>query len=155
MTKLVPPLLTAASIHHALRCSCAERDSNFNLRRQNEAVRSDGRDSRGLPQTCERRDWRIRDPTWRKRDPTWRKSDPTWRKSEFCWRICFYSLQYAEPLAPTSLAGFARDSCLAARSQRVMVRLVLFPTGMLHWPRQCSIPVGKSSQWLSAGDARR
>ena len=28
-----------------------------------EAVRSD---RRGLLETCERRDWRIRDPTWRK-----------------------------------------------------------------------------------------
>ena len=51
VTKLVPPLLTAASIYHALRSSCAERDSNFKLRRQNEAVRWDGRDSRGLPET--------------------------------------------------------------------------------------------------------
>ena len=73
VSTLVPPLLTAVSIYHALRSSCAERDSNFKLRRQNEAVRSDGRDSRGLPETCERSAWRIRDPTWRKRDPTWRK----------------------------------------------------------------------------------
>ena len=67
MTKLVPPLLTAASIYHALRSSCAETDSNFKLRRQNEAVRSDGRDSRGLPETCERRVWRIRPHLAKKR----------------------------------------------------------------------------------------
>ena len=91
VTKLVPPLLTAASIYHALRSSCAERDSNFNLHRQNEAVLSDGRDSRGLSETCERRDWRIRDPTWRKRDPTWRNSNESWRKSELCWRKKIYS----------------------------------------------------------------
>ena len=83
VTKLVPPLLTAASFCHALRSSCAERDSNFKLRRQNEAVRSDGRDSRGLPETCERRDGRKRDPTWRKRDPTWRKSNKVGEKANF------------------------------------------------------------------------
>ena len=83
VTKLVPPLLTAASIYHALRSSCAERDSNFKLRRQNEAVRSDGRDSRGQPETCERKAWRIRDPTWRKRDPTWRKNDEIGEKVNF------------------------------------------------------------------------
>ena len=101
VTKLVPPLLTAASIYHALRSSCAERDStggNFKLRRQNEAVRSDGRDSRGLPETCKSRAWRIRDPTWRKRDPTWRKSDESWRKGEFCWRIFFYSFPDVPPV---------------------------------------------------------
>ena len=74
VTKLVPPLLTAASIYHALRCSSAERDSNFKLRRLYEAVRSDRRNSRGLQETCERRAWRIRDPTWRKRDPLGEKA---------------------------------------------------------------------------------
>ena len=34
-------------------------------------------------ETCERRDWRIRDPTWRKRDPTWRKSDEIGEKVNF------------------------------------------------------------------------
>ena len=44
VTKLVPPLLAAASVYHALHSSCAERDSNFKLRRPTEAVLSDGRD---------------------------------------------------------------------------------------------------------------
>ena len=40
----------------------------------------DSRDSRGLQETCDRRDLRIRDPTWRKKDPTWRKSDKVGKK---------------------------------------------------------------------------
>ena len=47
------------------------------------AVRSDRRDSKGLLETCKRRDWRIRDPTWRKRDPTWEKSDEIGEKANF------------------------------------------------------------------------
>ena len=61
----------------AMRCvPAAQRETAIlNLADENgidelEAVRSDGRHSRGLPETCERRNWPIRDPTWRKRDPT-------------------------------------------------------------------------------------
>ena len=62
----------------AMRCvPAAQRETAIlNLADENgsdEEVQSDRRDSRGLPETCERRHWRIRDPTWRKRDPTWRK----------------------------------------------------------------------------------
>ena len=38
-----------------------------------EVVLSDRRDSTGLSESCERRDWRIRDPTRRTTAPTWRK----------------------------------------------------------------------------------
>ena len=55
------------------------------------AVRLDRRDSRGLPETCKRRDWRIRDPTWRKRDPTWRKSDEIGEKKNFVGDFFFMS----------------------------------------------------------------
>ena len=112
VTKLVPPLLTAASFCHALRSSCAERDSNFNLHRQNEAVQSDGRDSRGLPETCERRAWRIRVPTWRKRDPTWRKSDESWRKSEFCCRKKIYSWESGSESLGQAAAHWQRDTMI-------------------------------------------
>ena len=64
----------------------AQRETIFNFADENgrdEAVQLDRRDSRGLPETCERRDWRIRDPTWRKRDPTWRKSDELGEKANF------------------------------------------------------------------------
>ena len=62
----------------AMHCvPAAQRETAIlNLADENgsdEEVRSDRRDSRGLPETCNRRDWRIKDPTWRKRDPTWRK----------------------------------------------------------------------------------
>ena len=56
-----------------------------------EEVRSDRRDSSGLPETCERRDWRIRDPTWRKRVPTCRKSDEIGEKANFVGEIFIYS----------------------------------------------------------------
>ena len=46
-----------------------------------EAVRSDRRDSRGVQETCKRRDCRIRDPTWRKREPTWRKREKDGEKA--------------------------------------------------------------------------
>ena len=36
-----------------------------------------------MSETCERRDWRVRDPTWRKRDPTWRKSEKFGEKVNF------------------------------------------------------------------------
>ena len=51
-------------------------------------------DSRGLQQTCERRDWQIRDPAWRKREskrPRLAKKQRNWRNSEFCWRKKNYS----------------------------------------------------------------
>ena len=88
-------LHTAASICHALRSRlpAAQRETAFlNLADDNgsdEAVRSDRRDSRGLPETCERRDWRIRDPTWRKRDPIWRKSGEIGEKVNFVGEIFF------------------------------------------------------------------
>ena len=76
-----------------MRCvPAAQRDSNFKLRRRNEAVRSDRRDSRGLPETSERRAWRKRDPTWRKRDPTWRKSDEIGEKVNFVGELSFIHL---------------------------------------------------------------
>ena len=76
-----------------MRCvPAAQRETAANLADENcsdEAVQTDRQDSRGLQETCERRDWRIRDPTWR-RNPTWRKSEKSdeisQRKSEFCWR---------------------------------------------------------------------
>ena len=71
-----------------MRCvpSAQRETAILNLADENgsdEAVPSDRRDSRGLPETCERRDWRIRDPTWRKRDPTWRKSEKVCDKVNF------------------------------------------------------------------------
>ena len=68
-----------------MRCvPAAQRETAIlNLEDENgcdEAVLSDCLDSRGLPETCERRDWRKRDPTWRKRDPTSRKSDTVGEK---------------------------------------------------------------------------
>ena len=63
-----------------MRCvPAAQRETAIlNLADENgsiEAVLSDPRDSSELLATCERRDWRIRDPTWRKRNPAWRKSN--------------------------------------------------------------------------------
>ena len=80
----------------AMRCVPAEQIETafLNLADENgsdEEVRSDRRDSRGLPETCERRDWRIRDPTWRKRDPTWRKSEKIGEKVNFVGK--FFSRQ--------------------------------------------------------------
>ena len=55
-----------------MRCiPAAQRETAIlNLADENgsdEAVRSDRLDSRGPQETCERRDWQIRDPTRRKR----------------------------------------------------------------------------------------
>ena len=77
-----------------MRCvPAAQRETAIlNLADENgsdEAVQSDRRDSRGLQETCESRDWRIRDPTWRKRDPTWRKSDEIGEKANFVGEIFF------------------------------------------------------------------
>ena len=63
-----------------MRCvAAAQRETailnSIDKNGSDEAVLSDRRDSRGLPETCERRDWRIRDPTWREIDLTWQKSD--------------------------------------------------------------------------------
>ena len=77
-----------------MRCVPAvQRETAFlNLADENgsdEAVRSNRLDSRGLLETCERRDWRIRDPTWRKRDPTWRKKDEIGEKVNFVGEFVF------------------------------------------------------------------
>ena len=71
-----PALVPAAQRETAILNLADENGSD-------EEVRSDRRDSRGLPETCEHRDWRIRDATWRKRDPTWRKSDEIGEKVNF------------------------------------------------------------------------
>ena len=71
-----------------MRCvPAAQRETAIlNLADENgsdEEVLLDRRDSRGLQETCERRDLRIRDPTGRKRDPIWRKSDKFGKKVNF------------------------------------------------------------------------
>ena len=63
-----------------------------------EEVLSDRRDSRGLLETCKRRDWRIRDPTWRKRDPTWGKSDEIIEKVNFVGEKNLFPLHSSCPI---------------------------------------------------------
>ena len=43
-------------------------------------------------ETCERRDWQIRDPSWRIRDYTWRKSAESGGKMDFVGEIVLFIL---------------------------------------------------------------
>ena len=72
-----------------MRCvPTAQRETAIlNLADENgsdEEVRSDRRDSSGLPETCERRDWRIRDPAWRKSAESGERVDFVGKKNYSC-----------------------------------------------------------------------
>ena len=107
MTKFVPLLHTVASICHALRSSCAERETAIlNLADKNssdKAVRSDRGDSRRLQENGERRDWQMRPHLANKR--------PQLAKRNQSWRI-FFSKIYSCGIKPRR----SQTSMLLAKS---------------------------------------
>ena len=98
--------LQQVSAMHCVRA--AHRDTSIlNLADENgsdEAVLSDRRDSRGLLETCKRRDWRIRDLIWRKRDPTWRKRNKVGEKENFVFEKKIFAVQNFETSDSTVLS---------------------------------------------------
>ena len=100
----------------ATRCvPAAQRETAIlNLADENgsdEAVRSDRRDSRGLPETCERKVLRIRDPiVLAKKRSHLAKKRESWRKSVFCWWNTYIYI-YHTWLSVTSEITLSKIEC--------------------------------------------